>query len=371
MIIPDKMKCARMHEIGAPLVIEEIETPRPRRHDVLVRVRACGIVPNLANVLANWPTWFPEYPLPRLPAIFGLDPAGEIAAVGEDVLGFKVGDRVYVNAGRGCDTCSHCVAGNRIECRYFAMAGYFALSHDGLTLLDQYPYGGMAQYMTAPTSALVKLSDTTTFEEAARFGYIGTAYGGLAKTDIGPSSTVLINGCSGTLGVSSVLTALAMGARKVLGTGRNAELLERIKAIDPHRITVFSTLSGTMDEWVQSETDGNGADIVLDCLGPGSSQDTFIEGFQNMDRGGQFVNIGAIQNSVPILMHYLTSASRALLGSTWFTTEQARQVAAMAGSGVLNMSVFKHHVSNLDDVNQAISGMTAGNGGLDNYVIAP
>ena len=97
MNIPATMTVARMHEVGGPLIIEELDTPRPGAYDVLVRVRACGIVPNLPNILANWSKWYPEYPLPPLPAIFGLDPAGEIVAVGEDVLGFEVGQRVYVN----------------------------------------------------------------------------------------------------------------------------------------------------------------------------------------------------------------------------------------------------------------------------------
>lgn len=61
-----------------------------------MRVRACGIVPNLANLLANWSTWFPELPLPPLPAIFGLDPVGEITAVGTHVHAWRPGDRVYV-----------------------------------------------------------------------------------------------------------------------------------------------------------------------------------------------------------------------------------------------------------------------------------
>lgn len=82
MTLPKKMTVARMHEIGGPMVIEEIDTPEPGPGDVLVRVRSCGIVPNLANILKNWSTWFPERPLPPLPAIFGLDPAGEIVAVG-------------------------------------------------------------------------------------------------------------------------------------------------------------------------------------------------------------------------------------------------------------------------------------------------
>ena len=61
------MRAARLHAIGEPMSIDTIEVPKPRPTDVLVRVKACGIVPNMANVINNWPTWFPHQPLPRFP----------------------------------------------------------------------------------------------------------------------------------------------------------------------------------------------------------------------------------------------------------------------------------------------------------------
>ncbi len=93
--------------------------PKPGSTDVLVEVKACGMVPNLGNVLANWTRWFPHLPLPRLPAIFGLDPAGVVVEVGHQVLDVEVGERVYVNPLRSCGACQVCRAGERTRCRYF------------------------------------------------------------------------------------------------------------------------------------------------------------------------------------------------------------------------------------------------------------
>ena len=73
-----KMLAARLHALGEPMSVDTIDVPTPRPTDVLVRVEACGIVPNMANVINNWPTWYPHQPLPKLPAIFGLDPAGVV-----------------------------------------------------------------------------------------------------------------------------------------------------------------------------------------------------------------------------------------------------------------------------------------------------
>ena len=49
-----------------------------------------------------------------------------------------------------------------------------------------------------------------------------------------------MNGISGTLGLNAAMLALAMGATKILGTGRNAALLDRVKALSPQRIEVFA-----------------------------------------------------------------------------------------------------------------------------------
>ena len=167
MNIPTTMTAARMHAVGSAMKIETLEMPKPGDMDVLVRVKACGIVPNLHNILANWPTWFPHMPQPPLPAVFGLDPAGEIAAVGKGVRGLKSGDRVYVNPGRSCGTCRHCRHGDHISCRHYAFQGYFGFSTEALQTFDDYPIGGLSEYMVAPASAIVTIPDNMTFDQAA------------------------------------------------------------------------------------------------------------------------------------------------------------------------------------------------------------
>jgi NADPH:quinone reductase-like Zn-dependent oxidoreductase len=63
------MKAARLHEVGTTFSIDEIAIPAPRPNDVLVKVKACGIIPNMKNVMAHYAEWFPFLPLPPLPAI--------------------------------------------------------------------------------------------------------------------------------------------------------------------------------------------------------------------------------------------------------------------------------------------------------------
>jgi threonine dehydrogenase-like Zn-dependent dehydrogenase len=372
MSTPKKMKAARLHEVGGAMRIEEVETPTPRAHDVLVRVRACGIVPNLGNILKNWTTWFPERPLPPLPAIFGLDPAGEIAAVGEQVHDWRVGERVYVNPARYCCGCRACRSGDHTNCPYWTFNGYFGFSDKSLAIFRDYPYGGLGEYMTAPQYALVRLPDAVSFEAGARFGYLGTAYAGLRKAGIGTGRTLLVNGATGTLGLGAVLFGLAMGATRIYGIARNRDLLARVKALSPDRIETLSLEDDVpTDRWIMERTGGSGVDAFIDCLGPGAPHETMLAGLRALRRGGRAVNIGAIAGDVPMDLHTQMDLQQSLTGSCWFTAGEGQDMADMAEAGVLDLSIFEHTTFPLAEVNEAISGIAERNGGFSNYVIHP
>lgn len=371
MSVPEMMTAARMHEVGGRLLIDRIPTPQPGPTDVLVKVMACGIVPNLGNILANWTTWFPKLPLPPLPAIFGLDPAGEIAQVGRQVHNLSVGDRVYANPGRSCGSCRACRRGHSISCENYALQGYFACRPEAVKTLEDYPYGGLGQYMIVPATAIVKVPEGVTFDQAARFGYLGTAFSALRKAKAGPGETILVNGISGTLGIGGALVGLAMGVEKILGTGRDRRLLERVKALAPDRIEVFSIKDGSIAEWVKSVTGGAGADALIDCMGPGALHETFQDAMKSVRRGGTIVNVGALAGGVPVDLHWMMDNNMSLYGSGWFTTEEGEELAALARVGLLDMSAFETQAYPLERVNEAISGIAQRNGGFSNFVVRP
>jgi threonine dehydrogenase-like Zn-dependent dehydrogenase len=366
------MKAARMHAVGGPMVVEQIPRPEAGSNDVLVRVRSCGIVPNLANILSNWPTWFPERPLPTLPATFGLDPAGEIVAVGSQVHTWQPGQRVYVNPGRFCGGCRACRNGDHINCTHYSFCGYFGFSENSMAIFKDYADGGLAEYMVAPQYALVELPDNVTFDQAARFGYLGTAYSAMRKADVGPGKILLINGISGTLGIGGALFGLAMGATRILGTARNQALLDRVKALAPNRIDVLSLDDGiATDAWVMDVTNGAGIDVFIDALGPGAPHETFLQGMRALNRGGVAIDIGAVAGNLPVDIHTMMDCQHTLGGSLWFTAGEGQDMADMAAAGTLDLSVFEQVAHSLDDVNQAISGVENRNGGFSNYVINP
>ncbi|HKR46931.1 MAG TPA: alcohol dehydrogenase catalytic domain-containing protein [Paraburkholderia sp.] len=364
------MRAARLHKKFEPLTIDLVPRPSPRASDVLVQVKACGIVPNVVNVL-NY-SLESVVSLPPLPAIFGLDAAGVVAAKGELVHGVEVGDRVYVNPIRYCGSCRYCRMGQHAGCEYSTLNGYFGMGSKALQMFQDYPYGGYAEYMTAPQYSLVKLPENVSFETAARWGYLGTAYAALRRASVDMSSTVLINGVSGTLGVGGVLFALALGVPKILGVGRDIELLERVKAIDPHRIHVHSTNSRiSVAEWVRSHTDGCGADVVLDALPTGAPAEAFLAALDALGKCGRHVNCSGVLECVPINVPKYTVSSQTLIGSCWFTTAQGQEMAELAASGRVNLDVFENRGYALEDINTALAEVNERKGGFSNFVVLP
>ena len=370
------MIAARLHEYGKPMTLDRIEVPQPRPTDVLVEVKACGVVPNLTRVVSNFfGTLTPDNKMmPPLPAIFGLDPAGVVAEVGEQVWHVRPGERVYVNPGRSCGSCRMCRSGQAYDCPNWTLQGYFGRSQE---IMRAYPYGGLAQFITAPATALVRLPESLSFEAAARFGYLGTAYGAMKKIGVGPGQTLLINGISGQLGLNAAQLALAMGATKILGTGRNQKLLDRVKALAPQRIDVLSVPNaapGPADPlvaWAKQATEGHGVDGMIDCLPPGAPATAMLRALFCLRRGGRAVNVGAVMETLPINAFWMMTNRIGLQGSVWFTTGEGEDMAAMAAAGTLALSALEHRVSPLSKVNEVLAGMDDRDGGFTNFVIDP
>jgi alcohol dehydrogenase len=257
-----------------------------------------------------------------------------------------------------------------VQCASFTFSGYFGFAPTSIGLLDRYQ-GGLAEYMIAPTQALVKIPDTLSFEAAARFGYIGTMFSALRKAGAGPGRSVLVNGITGTLGIAAALLAPALGITQLYGTGRDRDLLADIEKLRPRGLSLHSLLDGPVDEWIAAETGGQGVDIYIDALGPGAPHEALQQGVRSLTRGGIAVNIGAVAGEVPLDLHRLMDMDQTVRGSVWFTAGEGQLMADMVEAGTLDLSPLEHTVFGLEDVNEAINHIGARHGGFSNFVIAP
>jgi len=168
------MRAVRYHDHGGTdvLTLEEADRPEPGPEELLVRVEAAGINPV--------DTYFREgsYPLPELPWIPGSDAAGEVAAVGDDVEAFAVGDRVYA------------------------------------TGLGREEQGTCAEYVAVPTELAATLPDGVEYDAAAALALVGTTawQAFVDHGEVAPGDEVLVHGGNGGVGHIAVQLARGMGA---------------------------------------------------------------------------------------------------------------------------------------------------------------
>jgi alcohol dehydrogenase len=361
------MRAARLHEPGQPLRIDTVEIPEPRPRDVLVQVKACGIIPNM-NAIFSGQLW---NHLPPLPASVGLDAAGVIAKIGSEVTGVTIGDRVYVNPWLSCGMCAYCRAGEPMLCSAAAFQGYFGFFPHSMRQLMEYPFGGFSEYITASPQRLVHLPQPVTFDQAARFGYLGTSFAALRLGRVGGGSWIAINGITGTLGVGATLLALGMGATRILGLGRNRDVLAQLKALAPDRVEVLALGDGPIADWVRRHTDQLGVDVLIDCSARSAAAAHTTEALAALKRGGIAVNIGALTEPLAIQPIRFMTTRLQFRGSNWFTTGEGQLMAEMAKVGVLDLAKLSTHAYPLAKVNDALAEVRERPGGFVNIVVNP
>lgn len=230
------MKAMTITAFGGTHVFKatEVATPVARAGEVLVRIHASSV--NTVDTMIR--QMGPELPLsPALPAILGMDFAGVVEAVGDDVTGFAIGDEVY-----GC-------AGG----------------------LAQLP-GTLAQYIAADASLVAHKPKNISMREAAALPLVGiTAYEGLQRAGIQPGQQVLVHGGSGGVGHIALQLARHWGADVYSTGGGDAQLamIERLGA------TGINYKTDKVADYVNAHTEGRGFDLVFDSVGGANMLNSF------------------------------------------------------------------------------------------------
>jgi alcohol dehydrogenase len=190
---------------------EERDLPTPGRHEVRIRVHACGVCHSDSITVEGL---LPGLSYPRIP---GHEVIGVIDAVGPDVDGWDVGMRVGVGwFGGSCGYCRHCRQGDAFACEN--IHGITGVTRDG----------GYATHMLALASALAHVPDALDAVESAPLLCAGiTTFNALRNCGAKPGDLVAIHGVGG-LGHLGVQFAARQGFRTVaVNRGRDKEALAR------------------------------------------------------------------------------------------------------------------------------------------------
>jgi alcohol dehydrogenase len=206
-----KMRAMIVSGPGAKFRSEERDLPSPGRHEVRLRVKACGVCHSDALTVQGL---MPGLVYPRIP---GHEVIGVIDALGSDVEGWNVGARVGVGwFGGSCGFCSRCRRGDAFACE--TITSITGVTRDG----------GYATHMLALSSALAHVPETLDGVESAPLLCAGiTTFNALRHCGARPGDLVAIHGVGG-LGHLGVQYAARAGFRTVaVNRGRDKEALAR------------------------------------------------------------------------------------------------------------------------------------------------
>lgn len=320
--------------------IRDVPEPQLLPGNVLVAARAVGVCGSDIHMWRNQQSWEVS-----LPVTLGHETAGVIAAVADDVTGWKVGDRVVCETAASiCGVCPLCRTGRYNLCP--RREGYGAVRD-----------GAFGELLLAEPRVLHRIPDNVSFEQAAMTEPFAVAYNALVeRAHVTPGDLVVIQG-AGAIGALSLMTAQLHGAGTtvVLGT-----------PIDKGRLTTLRELGAdhTVDiteedptELIRSLGDSLGADLVVDATGVSSA---LKQGLELARPFGSIVKVGWGPQPLGFSLDPLVAKAVTLYGSfshTWTTWER---ILSLFSTRKLDTSKVLGGIYELTDWERAFTDMESG-----------
>ena len=266
------MRALAFNEFGGPekLRLQDVPDPKAAPGEVVVRVRACAL--NHLDIFVR--EGIPALKTP-LPFWTGCDIAGDVAEVGPDVTGLRVGDRVCVNPNLTCGRCEFCIQGEDSLCVRYGIVG------------EHLP-GGLAELVAVSAENVLPLPAHVSYEHAASFILTNMTAWRMVVTQarVRPGEDVLILGVGGGVSSTAVQIAKLCGAR-VLVTSSSDAKLERAR-----QLGADVSINYAKEDWesaVYEKTAKRGVDVVLENVGA----QTWKQSLRSLRKGGRLVTCGA------------------------------------------------------------------------------
>ncbi len=339
--IPQKMRAAVLHDWG-DLRYEDVETPQYRDDEVLCRVSGCGICATDVHIAMGELEGI--YP-PHLPFIMGHEWFGEVVAVGSEVEGFSVGQRVIGEPQKGCGTCARCAEGRYHLCKSAPRAdkGYKLYGHN--------VNGAYAEYIAVVATTIYPMPDSLGMEEGVSACNVGIGTEAVRRGGIDLGDDVVVIGV-GLLGLIILQLAKISGAGRTIAVGRG------------HRLGVAGELGtdekvdrtqGNVVERVKELTNGEGADVVIECAG---AEEAVRHSLDCVRRGGRVVLAGVSgKKGVPLDTDRIVLDEIEVIGSRGAPNALPESIKLLA-SGRVNVKPLVTHKLPLSEVQRGMEIFT-------------
>lgn len=334
------MKAAILYKPREKIEIRDVEVPKPKSLEVLVKVTSAGLCHTDVHI------WEGHYGPIRIeergvkfPLIMGHEIAGIVEEIGTEVSKFKKGDKVLVYPWIGDGTCSVCISGDENLC-------------PSLRPLGILQPGGFAEYTLVPNFKYLVPADDLDLDYLAPLVCSGiTAYNAVKKANLKPDERLLIIGAGG-LGLMAVQLAKALFKPEVIVADIRESSLEEAERLGAD-YTINATKANLVEE-VKRFTNGQGVHTVIDFV---NTSDTSLMGFSCLRRGGKMILVGLHGEYSKFVLPLIPLRAISIIGVYTGNLKDLAEVVSLQKKGIIKTIIQRRR---LLEINEAIRDLREG-----------
>ena len=347
------MKSARITGPNEPLKVIEMETPHPKDHQVLVKVKAVGVCHSDLHL------WEGGYDLGdgkfmkvtdrgvKYPVTPGHEIVGTVEEFGDNVKGFSKGDQVLVYPWIGCGECPACKVNNENLC-------------DAPKSLGVFQDGGYSDYALIPNSKYLAKLDGVDPDAATSLACSGlTAYNAVKKANVNSPEFLMIIGAGG-LGLMAIQIAKAITKAKIICIDNDDKKFDTAKktgadfVVNTNVVGSLSSGAGSPVDKIISISNGKGVDSVIDFV---NAPQTVRTALGVIRKRGNIVLVGLFGGSLEMSLVTIPLKSITIQGAYTGNYADMVELLDLARKGIINPMISKRYP--LDAANSALEDLKA------------
>ena len=319
--------------------VEQRPVPMPPPGSVLVEVSHCGVCgSDLHMIVEQWGK--PGF-------VGGHEYTGTIAAVGDGVVGWAVGDLIVCGSSPKCGRCRRCLEGKPSQCEH--RSGDISDDVNSDT-------GAFAGYTLVNAASLLALPDGLSLRDAALAEPLAVALHGITRSHITDQDSAMVFG-AGPIGALTVavLVARGIGPITVVEPGAARQQLARALGAD---VVVGPEVIETFPMWEPERIADGAVDVVFECSGKRSAMEA---GFHQLKRGGTLVMVGAGIEAPAFDPNRMILNELSVCGSFVYDADGFERALELLASGALRTDLLiDGNDVPLDLIGDALSGLASG-----------
>jgi threonine dehydrogenase-like Zn-dependent dehydrogenase len=265
------MKAAIYPGHGKPVFIADMPDPEPGPDDVVLKVARCGVCGTDLS-MTKGEMW--DY---GAGSQLGHEYAGEIIALGKNVEGFRLGEKVTAVPSLSCGQCEACAHGNPVLCR----------NKNGTAMV------GFADYARVPASVAIKLPGALSLADGALVEPLAVSLYGVRNAGIQPGDKVLVLG-GGTVALYAIYWARRLGAGRIVAMSRSSRRKDLSLRMGADAFITY----GDNETGEVIEALGGAPDIVFECVG---SEGMLGKAVRHVAPFGKIISLGFCTHADPVM----------------------------------------------------------------------